>query len=249
MSPKTLKYFIFPLLSVFVMPQFALGFKLPNGLDSADRNTVVNDLGIPTSTKVLSNPYPLGGYSGVELGVSYLSLNTRDISLLGNKTQENEDTLSLVEFSFGKGLYNDVDLFFSFAPFNQSDNINSYGGILRWCFYKAENVPLSFSVAAMGNVFHVTDSYVHQNVSLNLISGVNVENISLFFGLGQVQGEGRFMGGDSGVIAGGGESVKEQSSQQVLFIGLNIEFENIFISAQLDKYSEAVLSAKLGTRF
>ena len=234
------------LLLLFPITSFSL--ELPTGLSNIEREKIVKQLGIPTSSKFLSNPYPLGGYVGLELGVSYQIVNVDDISLLGNQVETNDKSLSIVELTFGKGLYNNVDVFFHFAPFNHRERVNSYGGILKWGFYEAKFLPINFSLLTLGSVFHVSDSFVNQTLGMELMAGVNVENLAIYFGMGQLQGEGQFMGGASGVVDDN-KTTKEEGKISHLFLGLNFDFANFFISAQMDRYTEPIFSAKLGYRY
>ncbi|MCB0391134.1 MAG: hypothetical protein KDD58_07580 [Bdellovibrionales bacterium] len=236
------------LLFIFFYSCSSLALELPTGLNATDREKIIKQLGIPTSSKFLSNPYPLGGYVGLELGVSYQIISIDEISLLGNQTQENEKSLALIELTFGKGLYNNVDIYFNFAPLNYEEKVNSYGGILKWGFYEAKFLPINFSLLALGSVFHVADSFVNQTIGMELMAGINVDNLAIYFGMGQLLGEGRFMGGAAGVVDTN-ITTKEESKISHMFIGLNFDISNFFLSAQMDRYSDAIFSAKLGYRY
>ncbi|MCB9024975.1 MAG: hypothetical protein H6625_01550 [Bdellovibrionaceae bacterium] len=235
-------------LVVFFLSLTLRAIELPKGLNHIEREKIVTELGIPTSSKFLSNPYPLGGYVGLEVGISYQVIKTDEISLLGLQAPNNERSLSLVELTFGKGLYNNVDVFFHFAPFDQHEKVNTYGGMLKWGFYEAKFLPINFSLLVLGSVFHISDSFVHQTVGVEIMTGVNVDNLALYFGLGQLQGEGQFMGGSDGVVDDQ-LTTKETGKISHIFIGLNFDFSNFFISAQLDRYIEPIFSAKFGLRF
>jgi len=235
------------IISLFISAPL-LAIELPKGLTQIEREKIVKQLGIPTSTKFLSNPYPLGGYIGLEFGVSYQVINTDEISLLGQQALSNDKTLSMLELNVGKGLYNDVDIFFHFAPFDQQEKITSYGGLLKWGFYEAKFLPINFSLLFLGSIFHVSDSFVNQTLGVELMTGVNVDNLAIYFGLGQLLGEGQFMGGANGVVDDQ-LTTKEQGKISHLFVGLNFDISNFFISAQMDRYTDPTFSAKLGLRF
>ncbi len=239
----------FLLIIILFASNVSYSFEIPSGLTKEERHKIVKQLGIPSSTKFLSNPYPLGGYSGTEVGISYIILDTSDISTLGDQATNNDSSLDLIELSVGKGLYNNVDIFFNFAPLNQHDKVSSYGGILKWGFYQAKFLPINFSALLTGSVFHVSDSFVHQTVGLEVMSGVNVDNLSIYFGVGQLQGEGQFMGGANGVITGAGETAKESEVMSHIFVGFNFQYEQSFFSAQIDRYKDPTFSAKAGLRF
>lgn len=245
LKPIFLKWLL--LFSLF-LTLHSQALELPRGLNASEREKVIRQLGIPTSAKFLSNPYPLGGYTGIEFGLSYQVIPVDEISLLGQQKPENERSLPLVEFSVGKGLYNNIDFFFQFAPYDELEKVNSYGGLLKWGFYEAKFSPIHLSLLIQGSVFHVSDSFVNQTLGAELMAGVNVDNLAVYFGLGMLQGEGQFMGGQTGVVDDG-ITVKHQQKLSHLFVGLNYNFSHFFISAQLDRYVEPTFSGKLGMRF
>ncbi|HVK60537.1 MAG TPA: hypothetical protein VM432_03255, partial [Bdellovibrionales bacterium] len=118
---------------------------IPTNLNQTDREDALRILGFGTSSKILSNPYPMGGYPGFEIGVSVESLPTDDLGRLGDGLETPQQDVSYAKISIGKGLYHGFDVFFQFSPFNQKDGLSQYGGILRWCFFEAESFPLSLS--------------------------------------------------------------------------------------------------------
>src|SRR5476651_1584350 len=104
----------------------ALAFDIPSGLNQSDRREIVRTLGLNSATKMLDNPYPLGGYSGFEIGLSSEFIDIRDIRHLGcapgsagcgNKTYSDESEWNYSRLTIGKGLYKDLDIFIHFiAP-------------------------------------------------------------------------------------------------------------------------------------
>ena len=58
---------------------------LPRNLNDAQRIETLEILGPSSAPKILGNPYPLGGYSGVELGYSVQILPTEKLSELFTK--------------------------------------------------------------------------------------------------------------------------------------------------------------------
>src|SRR5476649_319848 len=61
----------------------AYAFDIPRGLNESDRREIVRTLGLNSATKMLDNPYPLGGFSGFEVGFSAEFIDIRDIRRLG----------------------------------------------------------------------------------------------------------------------------------------------------------------------
>src|SRR5580692_1102541 len=95
-------------------------FDIPSGLLQPDRQQIVRTLGFDTATKMLDNPYPLGGFSGFEVGLSMEYIDIRDIRTLGcapgsagcrNTSISDETELRYSRLTIGKGLYDDVDVF------------------------------------------------------------------------------------------------------------------------------------------
>lgn len=239
---------------------------IPGYLSHADRQEVVETLGLTSSTKLLSNPYPLGGYSGFEVGYSISFINIRDISRLGcavgstgcpNTETSTEDELRYSKITIGKGLYNNIDLFMHFAPPVGDAGISEYGGALRWGFYQAEFLPINVSLVLHANQINVQDKFVGQNLGYDFIAGVNVDGFSLYFGGGQIYGKGSFIGGSSGTATvdpsdpelGSDNTVVERVSQTHSLVGAILQFDHLFAAAQIDHYKNAVYSLKVGLRY
>src|SRR6266404_3530405 len=101
----------------------AWAFDIPHGLNESDRREIIRTLGVNAATKMLDNPYPLGGYSGFEVGLSTEFIDIRDIRRLGcqpgqpgctNTTVSDESEWRYSRLTIGKGLYEDIDVFFHF---------------------------------------------------------------------------------------------------------------------------------------
>lgn len=249
----------------------ANGLELPRGLNHADRQEVVQTIGLGSSEKMLTNPYPLGGYSGFEVGYSLEFINVRDINHLGctigapgcpNDHIPDDNEFRFSRFTIGKGLYHDIDLFFSFAPPIGGSNISDYGGSIRWAFYQATFLPLTFSTILSGNRMNIGDEYISENFGADLMAGITVDSFSLFFGAGEAWSKGVFMvydvnGTDPGngtvpsddADAGASGTVTEHAQSMHVFVGFSVQYENLFAAAEIDHYHDSVYSAKLGVRF
>ena len=75
-----LRAFLF-LIFMGAAPAWA-GLSFPSSLTSHDRGQVLAILGYGSAVKILDNPYPLGGYSGLEIGLSTEFINTSQIAKL-----------------------------------------------------------------------------------------------------------------------------------------------------------------------
>ena len=76
-----MRFIFVALLGLACLPAFAL--EIPRGLSQPDRVEVVETIGLGAAPKILSNPYPLGGYDGFEVGYSIEFINVRDVNRLG----------------------------------------------------------------------------------------------------------------------------------------------------------------------
>lgn len=249
---------------------YANALELPKGLTAADRLEVVQTVGLGSSEKMLTNPYPLGGYSGFEIGYSMEFINVRDINHLGcavgssgcpNTEVPDDNEFRFSRFTIGKGLYHDIDLFFSFAPPVGGSNISDYGASIRWAFYQAAFLPLTFSAVVSGNRMNVGDEYITKNFGGDLMLGVTVDSFSLFFGGGETWSSGTFMvyqdpaNPGNGTVsstdpdAGSSGSVTTRTQNAHVFVGFSLQYENLFAAAEIDHYHDSVYSAKVGLRF
>ncbi len=260
--------------TLLLTTQTTWAIQIPKGLSDADREEIVQTIGLGTAPKMLTNPYPLGGYSGFEIGYSVEFINVRDINRLGcqvgsagcaNKSISDDNEFKFSRISIGKGLYHDIDVFFSFAPPIAGSNIFDYGGAVRWAFYQAEFLPITFSAIAHANRMNVQDDFINQNIGLELMLGINVDNFSLYFGGGQIWAKGTFLvqtnktdpsdGTGNGTVspndpaANAEGTVNEYASGMHTVVGFSMQYQNLFSAAEIDHYTDSVYSIKVGTRF
>jgi len=249
-----------------------LAFEIPKGLNDTDRNEIVRTLGLNVATKMLNNPYPLGGYSGFEIGYSIEYVSIRDIRRTGcapgsagcaNTRYSDETEWRYSRLTVGKGLYNNVDVFFHFMPPTGNAHVSNYGGALRWSFYQAQFLPINLSAVAHFDQLNFNDTFLNRNIGATLIAGVNVENFAIYFGGGQIQATGTFIGADTnqqcngGCTVAPGDAATDPSSRTVTkkvmtthtVVGLSLHYDNLFAAAEVDRYSDAVYSLKAGLRF
>ncbi|MCB0369656.1 MAG: hypothetical protein KDD45_09480 [Bdellovibrionales bacterium] len=253
---------------VFLFGPHAWSVEIPKRLTESDRSVVIRTLGLNSSTKILSNPYPLGGYSGLELGVSLELIDTKELSRLGcepgvgscpNTSRSDEKEFAYPRFTIGKGLYNDLDIFLSFALPTPGVELSDFGGQIRWNFFETEFLPIVISGVLQGNQMNINNSFTTQNVSLALIAGVTVDDFSIYFGGGYIRSESQFTCGDQedGVIDSFDPACQASNSGYInqvehgshSLVGINLMFNEIFLAAQIDRYRDPVFSAKLGLRF
>ena len=263
--------FLAILLCTILQPP-AHAFEIPKGLSATDRREVVRTIGLNSAPKALSNPYPLGGYSGFELGYSVEFINVRDIRRIGcepgspgcaNTGYSNETEWRYSRFTVGKGLYNDIDVFFSFMPPAGNVRASDYSGQLRWAFYQAEFLPVNLSFVTYFNSLNFNDTFMNRNFGAELMAGVNVNNFALYFGGGMVEAQGTFVGKDVSnncnedctvdpsdpELNTTSRTVTNTVQETHTFVGFSLHYQNLFAAAQVDRYRDAVYSMKVGLRF
>lgn len=232
---------------LFYAHQASAKLEIPAGLTKADRITVTEILGHSSSAKILGNPYPLGGYSGVELGWTAELISTSEIATLGNKGKTQNETL-FQTLTVGKGLYNNIDLFLQFSAFPSEEEILSYGGQLRWGFYQAEFLPAHLSLVAFANTTSFQNVLNAVSTGFDLVGGFSVKDVTLYTGIGVLRTSGTFIGGAGGVTSEG--TTQKESIQDVHYVaGMSVQFSKVFFAMELDRYSQATYSGKLGVRF
>jgi hypothetical protein len=262
------------LASILFFSFSSLAIEIPKRLDAQDRREVARILGLNTSSKILSNPYPLGGYSGVEIGVSLEVVNIEDLSRLGCQpgeagcptTQVSEDKeLKYPRISIGKGLYKNIDFFLNFVP-PMHDDISDFGGMARWSFFHAKFLPINLSLLAHANRMNIKDALISENVGAEILAGVNVNNFAFYFGGGYLRSEVTFLGGDgqSGSVDAGDEQADRPADPKLnrdtntltetiysthSLVGVSVHFSDIFAAFQIDRYRDPVMSFKLGVRY
>lgn len=260
----------FWLLCLFI-PIFSYAFEIPKGLTASDRREVVRTLGLNSANKVLSNPYPLGGYSGFEVGYSVEFVNVRDMRRLGcqpgspgcgNTSYSDETEWRYSRLTIGKGLYNDVDVFFSFIPPTGGTRVSDYGAAARWSFYQAQFLPINVAALVHFNQLNFNDTFMNRNLGAELMVGVNVDNFAVYFGGGILQAQGTFIASNGGIcgedctvdgtdseVDRGSNTVTDEVQETHSVVGLSMHYENLFAAAEVDRYRDAVYSMKLGLRF
>lgn len=220
---------------------------IPQGLTQADRESALSILGLGSTFKVLGDPYPLGGYLGVEVGFSYELISTSSIGRLGSGAQEQGDTTYSV-ITLGKGLFYNVDLFLSFMPLGLGENFSAFGGAARWGVYEMQSLPVHFSLQVSSNFSSFQNKINTTTQAVDVVGGWNFNEVVVFGGLGLVRSSGLFMGGPNGVTDTQ-ETLIENVSRAHSFLGLSIRYDEYFAALQLDRADQVAYALKLGSRF
>lgn len=249
----------FCLMSAFLLFTSLASARLsfPKNMSSGDRKRALEVLGLSSTGKILGNPYPLGGFSGLEIGYAIEVIPTTELSTLGDKEKSQKET-AISMLTLGKGFYYNVDMFLQFTPFTQNEDVKSFGAQIRWGFYQAEYVPAHLSLVMSGGSTNFQNKISTVSQGLDLIAGFSVKDMTLYTGLGIATAYGTFTGGTGSVSAPEVDpntsqvvyaSKSESVSSPHYVAGINMNFQKLFLAAQLDRYTQATYSAKLGFRF
>lgn len=240
---------------------------IPKGLSQADQEDVVKILGLGTAVKMASNPYPLGGYSGFEFGIDLNFINVDQLTRLGcdpgspgcaNTSRSEAQEFSYSKLTIGKGVYENIDIFLSFAPFIKSGEYSDFGGFLRWTFFEAKLLPVHLVALVSGNQVNFKNQFASRNLSADLLVGINVEEISVYFGGGQLQSKGTFIGGDNedGTVPIGSPGLNPATNTVTrsvhrfhTVVGASYELNPLFIAGEINRYDDSVYTLKAGLRF
>lgn len=231
----------------FLAMQAFAGLSLPEQMTSIDRRQTLEALGPGTSARILSAPYPLGGYEGFEVGISRHFINTDIFQNLGSGVSSQKE-FSYPILSLGKGLFYDVDIYVNLVPFAQSETITHFSALARWNFFRFENWPALISLVPQMGTTTLNNSISIENSGYDLIGSLFVDNLSLFFGFGNLTSVGQFIGGPSGTTDSGNTEVEKIASGHSL-VGIDLRLKRYFLAGQIDRYTTNFYSLKLGYRF
>jgi hypothetical protein len=235
---------VFIFTSLLFFPQAHGVLSIPSGLTDGEQELVLQILGFGTSFRPVDNPYPLGGYSGVEVGLGLSNISTGDIGYFGNKSAVDRNVL-YPQVSLGKGIFDSIDLFFNVSPYNENTGIGLYSGAVRWGFFQATFVPACFSLLVHGTHTNFNNLFISQAYGVDLISGVNVDPFSFYVGAGTLYGMAQF---DQSITVDHTKTNHVGRSFHTI-LGVNIALNEIFLAVEVDSYSSTVATGKVGVRF
>ena len=235
------------LMFIFVPILTYAELRIPGNLTAADENTALEILGLSTVMKTLGDPFPLGGYSGIEFGLTMNVISSAEIARLGSRTTAQSET-NYHTLTAGKGLYRNLDALVSFSHAGQSENIQSFGMQFRWGVFQAEYLPIYSSLVLSMASTNFNNLIITNNYNLDILFGFKEGDLTLYFGGGMIRALGTFSGGTGGVTASGKTDYHALTAEHVL-AGLNVKFGNWFTAFELDRSSGPTYSAKLGYRF
>ncbi len=235
-----INFFLFLFLSAFTANAAIV---LPTGLTAVDREETLKILGLGTAGKILTDPFPLGGYPGFEFGASAEFINVEDISTLGSTLANPQGTITYPSFSFGKGIYNNIDTFFHFTPYSEATGLSKYGGHLRWGFYQSSYLPTCLSLVLHASATNVLQSIFANTYGYDIIAGFTLTYFSLYFGGGQSDANGRFL-----AITDSLEEEYASVSSVHTVMGMTFDMDIFFMGFQIDRFSDNIYSLKIGIK-
>ena len=171
----------------------------------------------------------------------YPSMNWFDLAT----DPERENTIYLPKILVGKGLYNNMDLFFEFVPYSESSKTSRYGFQFRWSPYQAQFFPLNISILTYANSANLSNKLITRTTGADLIFATMLDDLSFFFGGGWVRTFGSFVGGTNG-ITDSLVAERESTDSPHFTIGVAYHWEPILIGLGFDRYRDSVISFKLG---
>jgi hypothetical protein len=237
---------VFTIISLKTINCFSI-LVIPNGLNDSDQRAILNSIGPATATRLLSVPYPLGGTEGFEIGLGRQYIPTESLSELGNKT-EPQKGMSYPIVTFGKGLFNDVDMFLSAIPFTQSPNLSHFSAQTRIGHWQSKTSPFMLSSVLHIGSTTLKNQITFENYGFDILGTIYLKHICLFAGLGTLFTNGTFVGGNSGITSSGETTTVTQIFSHKL-IGLDLRYQEYFIAAQVDSYERPNYSFKVGYRY
>ncbi len=237
--------------ALFLFSLNASAFTLPRGMDSDDRKVTMQILGFGTATKFSSNPFPLGGWSGVEVSVNQEMVPVEKLKDLG-ANPGSHGNLSYTQISLGKGFYQDFDGFFSFTLPRQQSEAQNYSGLLRWAFYDLDAKRYLATATVHGQGLNVANLFTSESFGYDLILSRIDSWWSVYVGAGWVQVKTRFIGNPANVNEGltsSGQTVIESEEHARTFLGIQGQYQNYFAVAEVQRVYENAYSFKLGYRY
>lgn len=220
---------------------------IPRGMTGVDRHKAAEILGFGTGYKVLGNPYPLGGYSGYEVGLSMDFIDTSVMADLGTKASE-QATTSYFAVSLSKGLFYGIDFALQFSPLGQNERFSGFGGALRWGFAEMASQPVHFSLQATANSGNFQELINTTTQSFDFIAGYTRDAWSLYVGTGLIRTSALFIGGVNGVNFDQ-STVTESIASVQTFGGLSVNWADYFLALQASRVVDSNYALKLGARF
>lgn len=239
-------------------------FEMPRNLTADDRKEVVRILGFGTASRILTQPIPLGGREGFEVGLASEFVPIDDLAGLGSKTVSRGE-FNLISMSFAKGLPYNIDTVLHFTPLPQLEGATSYGGQVRWGFLEFAKFPALLSLVLHGSGTSFSSEVLTasgkqfvnvlntRTTGYDVICTVQMDEGSLYFGGGTVRSIGTFTGGASGVTTEGASGDTRNAEVDLTdfrtIFGVGFRLDQFFAAVEVSRITQSTYGGKIGFRF
>tara|TARA_B110001454_G_scaffold219111_1_gene250077 strand:- start:86342 stop:87049 length:708 start_codon:yes stop_codon:yes gene_type:complete len=234
------------LLLLFTPSTFA-SLKLPNGLDSEKRKSMMKTIGFVGTTKYVSNGYMLGGFDGFEISSQLESVAFSSVNSLSATAIDQQNQI-LTRFGVAKGFYHDIEISFQFIPFFLQTEMSGYSGSLKYTFYEDQGMPLTIDVLVHGGGINFGNLLGVQSTGMDFVINYFMKYWSFYGGFGQSRIIGSFIGGNNGLTEDHMTATEDLAQNRVL-AGLSYDFQNFQMGLQVERFYEGTAILKIGKRF
>lgn len=233
---------------IFAQNVFAVSlFSFPNNLDKNNRQTILDYFAPSASANILGAPYPLGGYSGLEVGLSYHQLPSSLLSHLNTSPPSTDKDSFYPLLTVGKGFYLNTDVLVSLSPFVGLSALSHFSFQVRHEIWRSPSNIFRITGLAYGGSANLKDQLNLQTEGLDFIATATVKKASFYFGWGTYVASGLFLGGINGMTDSLiNEKETKVGSRQIL--GFEWPIDNYFIAAEVNRMNLPYYSIKLGAR-
>ncbi|MEC9282452.1 MAG: hypothetical protein VX642_07055 [Bdellovibrionota bacterium] len=238
-----MKYSLFILFLSFLSTQSSAKIFSAN-LSKSDRENITRRAGHSTAMKLLSDPYPLGGYEGLEYGIILESLPTSDFQDYGDGTADGRQ-LYYPAFNIGKGLYRNFDLFVNFGVYSGDTSVGLYGAMLRWGFYESERIPLVIALNLYVSSSNFNNEVTGDTEGFLVDAGLNFTDAGVYLGVGRVSSKSLY----TSDLTDSTSSEKNNATDLHLRLGGVYHFRPLFVALEVNRYTITHFSLKVGYRY
>jgi hypothetical protein len=232
------------LISFFVLSigSFA-NLNVAQALNESQLLSITESAGLPLAMSYTENLYPLGGYSGVRIGLSHKLVSNSRLRQAFRETSDVPD-LKLTEIHFSKGLYYNVDFYASFAPKLSNATLSSFAGGIKWGFFEVESKPFQFIASISGRSTNWSNQAIFLNQTFDLISQYSLNHMYYYIGIGSAYVRSEFIGGSHGITLSGLNEIYEKARGRIL-IGGGWQNHNWGLGIELTQFVQTTVTFKV----
>jgi hypothetical protein len=212
-------------------------------LNQSQLLSVTESVGLPLATSYTENLFPLGGYSGIRIGLSHKEISNNQLRQSYPETSNIPD-LKLTEFHFSKGLYSNVDFYISFIPLGGNGNLSSFAGGIKWGFLELDSKPIQFLVSLSGRSTNWTNQVTFLNQTFDVIGQYSINQFYGYLGIGSAFVRSQFIGGSHGITLSGFNETLEKSRGRPL-IGGGWQTQKWGVGLELTQFLQTTMTLKV----